>query len=181
MLLVGGQDGLDIINTRELANESKEEKPVFSGLIIYNKLIEAGHEYDGHVVLKKALFNCEELNLDEDENHFTIQMASDDGGVKNGNRFIYRLEGYDDTWVKTEPVNPNISYMGLPSGAYTLCVRMFKDDGTMGEYESRLEITIGTPWYRSWWAWLLYLFFALGILWKLFGNRVGALSLNRKE
>ena len=180
LLLVGGQDGLDIINTRELANDSKEEKPVFSGLIIYNKLIEAGHKYDGHVVLKKALFNCEELNLDEGENHFTIQMASDDGGVKNGTRFIYRLEGYDDTWVKTDPVNPNISYMGLPSGSYTLCVRMFKDDGTMGENESRLEITIGTPWYRSWWAWLLYLLLAAGILWKLFGNRMGATAISRE-
>jgi hypothetical protein len=91
-------------------------------------------------------------------------MASNDGGVKNGTRFIYRLEGYDDTWVKTEQVNPNISYMGLPSGSYTLCVRMFKDDGTMGEYENRLVITIGTPWYRSWWAWIIYLLLAAGMI-----------------
>ena len=153
---------------------------MFSGLIIYNKLIEAGHKYDGHVVLKKALFNCEELNLDEGENHFTIQMASDDGGVKNGTRFIYRLEGYDDTWVKTESVNPNISYMGLPAGSYTLCVRMFKDDGTMGEYESRLDIIIGTPWYRSWWAWLIYLLLAAGLFWKLYIGRQAVKAINKK-
>ena len=98
-------------------------------------------------------------------------MASDNGGVKNGTRFIYRLKGYSDIWVKTELVSPNISYMGLPSGSYTLCVRMFKDDGTMGEYESRLDIIIGTPWYRSWWAWLLYLVLAAGILWKILSGR----------
>jgi hypothetical protein len=164
LLLVGGQDGLDIINTTKLANNSKEEKPVFSGLVIYNDLIESGHEYEGHVILEKALFDCKELYLRSDENHFSIQMASNDGGVKNGTRFIYRLEGYDDTWVKTEQVNPNISYMGLPSGSYTLCVRMFKDDGTMGEYENRLVITIGTPWYRSWWAWIIYLLLAAGMI-----------------
>jgi hypothetical protein len=33
---------------------------------------------------------------------------------------------------------------------------MLKDDGTMGEVESRLEITIGSPWYSSWWAWCCY-------------------------
>jgi hypothetical protein len=97
-------------------------------------------------------------------------MSSNDGGVKNGTRFIYRLEGYNDTWVKTDPVNPNISYMGLPSGTYTLCVRMFKDDGTMGEHESRLVIIIGTPWYLSWWAWIIYLLLAAGILYKI-GHR----------
>jgi hypothetical protein len=173
ILLVGGQEGLDIINTRKLADNSKEEKPVFSGLVIYDQLIEAGHEYDGHVVLEKALFDCTKLKLRHDENHFSIQMASDDGGVKNGTRFIYRLEGYNDTWVKTDPVNPNINYMGLPSGSYTLCVRMFKDDGTMGEYESKLDITIGTPWYRSWWAWLIYLLIAAGAVWKwLKGKKV---------
>ena len=171
MLLVGGQEGLDIINTRKLANSGEEEKPVFSGLVIFDNLIEAGHEYNGHVVLKKALFDCKKLNLKADENHFTIQMASDNGGVKNGTRFIYRLKGYSDIWVKTELVSPNISYMGLPSGSYTLCVRMFKDDGTMGEYESRLDIIIGTPWYRSWWAWLLYLVLAAGILWKILSGR----------
>ena len=175
MLLVGGQDGLDIINTKKLADNSKEEKPVFSGLVIYNSLIEAGHEYEGNVVLEKALFDCKELTLKGNENHFTIQMSSDDGGVKNDTRFIYRLKGYNDTWVKTDPVNPNISYMGLPSGTYTLCVRMFKDDGTMGEHESRLVITIGTPWYLSWLAWIVYLLLAAGILYivgrRLFYNK----------
>ena len=167
MLLVGGQDGLDIINTRKLAGDSKEEKPIFSGLVIYDKLIESGHEYDGHVILKKALFDCDEVTLKHSENHFTIQMASDDGSIKNGTRFIYCLKGYNDTWVKTETINPNISYMGLPSGSYTLCVRMFKDDGTMGEHESRLDITIGSPWYSSWWAWLLWLLLAATIIWQL--------------
>jgi hypothetical protein len=171
-LLVGGQDGLDIINTRELANNNAEERPMFSGLVIYDNLIESGHEYNGRVVLKKALFDCDKLNLKHDENHFTIQMASDNGGVKNSTRFIYRLEGYSDTWVKTAPVNPNISYMGLPAGSYTLCVRMFKDDGTMGEYESRLDIIIGTPWYRSWWAILIFLLLAAAVAWKLLAGRL---------
>ena len=60
--VVGGQDGLDIINTTKLANNSKEEKPVFSGLVIYNDLIESGHEYEGWRDTRRRLFvtvrNC---------------------------------------------------------------------------------------------------------------------------
>ena len=33
---------------------------------------------------------------------------------------------------------------------------MLTDDGTMGEQESQLDIIIDSPWYTSWWAWVLY-------------------------
>jgi hypothetical protein len=46
--------------------------------------------------------------------------------------------------------------MGLPSGDYTLCVRILHDDGTMDDEINELDIEILSPWYRSWWAWILY-------------------------
>mgnify|MGYP002527091594 FL=1 len=97
------------------------------------------------------------ISLKYSENQFTIHMASDNGGVKNATRFIYQLKGFHDRWIKTSAANPDITYMSLPPGTYTLCVRMLRDDGTMGENESELEITIGSPWYSSWWAYILYL------------------------
>ena len=45
---------------------------------------------------------------------------------------------------------------------------MLKDDGTMGEVESQLSITIASPWYSSWWAWLCYVFLVVLLL---FGRR----------
>ena len=61
----------------------------------------------------------------------------------------------------------DITYMGLPPGSYTLCVRVLNDDGTMEEEVSELDIEILSPWYRSWWAWILYMLL-IGIL--LFGR-----------
>ena len=91
-------------------------------------------------------------------------MASDNGGVNNATRFVYQLEGFNDKWIKSSANNPDITYMSLPSGDYTLCVRMLKDDGTMGDVESRLDITIDAPWYRSWWAITLYVLLIAGFL-----------------
>ena len=42
---------------------------------------------------------------------------------------------------------------------------MLRDDGTMGEEESQLEITIGSPWYSSWWAILCYILLLVAIVW----------------
>ena len=94
-------------------------------------------------------------------------MGSDNGGVKNATRFVYRLLGFNERWIRTSENNPNISYMSLPSGSYTLCVRMLNDDGSMGAVESQLEIVIASPWYRSWWAVLIYLLLAAAALWWL--------------
>ena len=167
-LLIGGQDGLDIINTLNLGNGDSKERPVFSGLVLFDQEVEVGQAYDGHVILEENLDMQKSISLSYDQNQFTIHMASDNGGVNNSTRFVYQLEGFNDKWIKTTANNPDITYMSLPPGNYTLCVRMLKDDGTMGEVESRLDISIGSPWYRSWWAWLCYiLIIGFGIfIWK---------------
>ena len=159
-LLIGGQDGLDIINTLNLGEGNSKERPVFSGLVLFDHEVEVGEELDGRVILDEALDLQRRISLSYDQNQFTIHMASNNGGVNNSTRFIYQLAGFNDKWIKTTASNPDITYMSLPSGSYTLCVRMLKDDGTMGEVESRLDISIGSPWYRSWWAWLGYLLIA---------------------
>ena len=182
-LLLGGQDGLDIISTLQLGNGDSKERPVFSGLVVFDHEVEVGEEIDGHVILKKALDMQGEISLSYSQNQFTIHMASDNGGVNNSTRFIYQLQGFNDKWIKTSSNNPDITYMSLPSGNYTLCVRMLKDDGTMGEVESRLDISIASPWYFSWWAWLFYLLILLTILflWKLVPRMMKKLRERRSE
>lgn len=167
-LLLGGQDGLDIISTLKLGNGDDQEKPVFSGLVLFDQEVEVGVPYDGRVILDEALDMQRHIKLCYNENQFTIHMASDNGGVNNATRFIYQLKGFNDKWIKTTAVNPDITYMSLPPGSYTLCVRMLKDDGTMGEQESQLDIVIGSPWYTSWWAWMLYGLLAalVFVIWK---------------
>jgi len=167
-LLIGGQDGLDIINTLNLGDGNTKERPVFSGLVLFDHEVEVGEKIDGGVILEKALDMQGEISLAYHQNQFTIHMASDNGGVNNSTRFVYQLKGFNDKWIKTTAINPDITYMSLPSGSYTLCVRMLKDDGTMGDVESQLKITIGSPWYFSWWAWLCYLliFLAVFFAWK---------------
>ena len=178
-LLLGGQDGLDIISTLKLGNGDNQEKPVFSGLVLFDQEVEVGVPYDGRVILDEALDMQRKIRLRYGENQFTIHMASDNGGVNNATRFIYQLEGFNDKWIKTTAVNPDITYMSLPSGSYTLRVRMLKDDGTMGEQESELDIIIESPWYLSWWAWALYvLVLALMFLvWRYALNKTRQINL----
>lgn len=166
-ILVGGLGGIDIIDPQLITNVGNKETPVFSGLKLFDQQVAVGHRYDGRVVLEKALNEVGELVLRYSENQFTIQLATDKGEMRNPSRFVYQLEGFSDKWLKTEEVNPNITYMSLEDGSYTLRVRMLNDDGTMGQVESVLHITIAAPWWRNDWMLLLYVALIAGAGWLL--------------
>jgi signal transduction histidine kinase len=76
------------------------------------------------------------------------------------------LEGFNEDWVRTSPLNPNITFNSLRAGTYTLCVRILNGDGTLGDVESQMEITIRPPLWRTRWMILLYMIFiAFVALW----------------
>jgi ligand-binding sensor domain-containing protein len=167
ILLVGGQGGLDIINTKSLSGVRSKEHPIFSGLQLFDVDVPVGKEINGRVILDEALNICRDITL-RFSDQFTIQLGSDAGTVNNSKRFVYKLEGFNDNWVKTSELNPNITYNSLRAGSYTLYVRMLNDDGTIGEEEASMDITIIPPLWRKRWAILLYMLViaCLALLWR---------------
>ncbi len=162
LLLIGGQGGLDVINPKALSDVKKKERPIFSGLQLFDEDVAVGQEVDGRVILDEALNICQELTLRFND-QFTIQLGSDAGIVNNGKRFVYKLEGFNDNWVRTSEFNPNITYNSLRAGNYLLRVRMLNDDGTFGEEEATLDITIRPSLWRTRWMILLYMLLLAGV------------------
>ena len=161
---MGGVDGLDIINTHNLYDNDDWEKPVFSGLLLFDREVSVGEKVDGRVILKESLSLSKRITLRYSD-QFIIQLGSNSALVNNGKRFVYRLEGFNDVWVKTLENYPNIIYNSLQSGDYTLHVRMLNDDGTIGNEESVLQITILPPLWRTSWMILLYLVILGAMAW----------------
>ena len=164
-VLVGGQGGLDIIDPSLLQDRKSDERPVFSGLQIFDQDVEVGREFKGRVILEEALDVCRELTLKYND-QFTIQLSTNKVVVNNRKRFAYKLEGFNEDWVRTSPLNPNITFNSLRAGTYTLCVRILNGDGTLGDVESQMEITIRPPLWRTRWMLLIYMILiALAALW----------------
>lgn len=167
LILVGGQGGLDIIDPKQIGGEKSTERPVFSGLLLGGHEVQVGERLHGRVLMEEILDVSRELHLKYSENNFTIQLGSTNASLGNSHSFVYRLDGFDEDgqWIHTSEQNPNITYMSLPIGSYTLCVRMLKDDGTPGDIESQLEIVVEPPFYRTWWAYLFYVLLLVGAYW----------------
>jgi hypothetical protein len=131
---------------------------------VNDRLVDVGDEINGRVVLEQTLDVCREISLSY-RDQFTIQLGSTSGEIHNRSRFVYKLDGVNQEWVKTTEQNPNINFMSLRYGDYTLRVRMLNDDGTIGDDEATLEIHIATPIWRARWAMLLYVLLVLAAVW----------------
>ena len=88
--------------------------------------------------------------------------------------FQYRLEGYDMEWSlvlkKTEAIFGNMS-----EGQYTFKVKAQSPDGVWSR-PAIFSFTVLPPWYRTWWAYLLYLCGSIGLVMAAFRWRTGALK-----
>lgn len=90
------------------------------------------------------------------------------------NRFQVRLEGLDGGW-STWSDEAYRDYTNLHEGDYRFRVRARDVYGTIGA-EADFAFTVLPPWYRTWWAWLLWsatamLTVALAIRWRLAAMR----------
>lgn len=65
-----------------------------------------------------------------------------------------RIIGIDKDWSQPS-LNRNISVLGFSEGTYTLMVRA-REDGKLWSDAVAVKFEIKRPWYRTWWAWLLF-------------------------
>ncbi|MEX1002784.1 MAG: SpoIIE family protein phosphatase [Crocinitomicaceae bacterium] len=74
------------------------------------------------------------------------------GGLTN--EFSYYLEGEEDNWSKWKTVNTS-EYQRLAEGDYVFHVKAKNFYGYESE-QATFSFTILPPWYRTWWAYLIY-------------------------
>ncbi len=70
------------------------------------------------------------------------------------NEYQYILEGFDQDWSKWSLETKN-NYTNIPEGTYTFRVKAKNIFGEISKEDSYV-FTILPPWYRTWWAYLLY-------------------------
>ena len=94
------------------------------------------------------------VRLPYDRNSLRFEFAAPTYGNESETTYQYRLEGADKDWSgwgKQREAN----YSSLGPGFYQFQVRARNFDGRTGT-EGVYSFTILPPWYRSWWAYALY-------------------------
>ena len=139
--------------------------PRITGLLIGNEEIKPGVEYRNNVILENSLTHQNKLELDADENNFTIKFSAMSYIHPEKNQYRYMLKGLDDDWVVSK--NGQVNYSNLNHGTYELIVYASNNDNLWSTKPLVLEIVIRPPFWLTWWAILFYIIMALWIIWSI--------------
>ena len=109
-----------------------------------------------------ALF-ADSLDVPASQRNLTIHFAALDYQDNYMIRYAYRLEGVDHEWNDLQE-NHSISFSNLPHGHHRLLVRSTNQYGSWVDNVKTLYIYVHPTFWETWWAKLLYVLLALGVV-----------------
>lgn len=123
------------------------------------------------------IFNTPELPYEL--NSFRFEFAMPAFEVLAANEYQFFLEGYDKGWSVWQKENRK-DYTNLPEGDYIFKVRG-RDLHRQESEVSQFLFRVLPPWYRSWWAYLLYVLLIGAAIFAIVKIRVRQLETYRKN
>ncbi|MGH2642508.1 MAG: ATP-binding protein, partial [Chitinophagaceae bacterium] len=146
---------------------------VFTGFRLFNNPVLPGSK---NSPLKKSISETHKITLPYKDNLITFQVAALDYSEPDKNQYAYRLEGFDNNWINLGNERL-ITFSNLNPGHYTLQVKASNSDGIWNEKGIFMAIYILPPWWRTIWAYIIYILFILTAIWLLRKAEITRLKL----
>lgn len=161
-LIFGGAYGFNIFKPDDLGNNFTHPKIVFTDFLLFNKSVSIGEEVTDHIVLTSAISETREITLSHSENVFSIEFATLSYMHPEKNKYLYKLEGFNDNWIQADANSRKATYTNLDPGGYTFRVKASNNDGVWNNEGISLKIRILPPFWATPWAILLYVSILFG-------------------
>lgn len=157
-MLFGGIRGITVFQPDKIEINSTVPPIVLTEFKLLDSIINVGNGKKD--ILYNNILNTRTLDLAYDQNVFTISYALLNFIRSSKNHYAYRLDGFDRDWIQTGTTSA--AFTNVPPGKYIFEVKGANNDGIWGK-PIALTINIAPPFWRSWWAYLVYLVIVSGI------------------
>lgn len=112
--------------------------------------------------LKESISTTKEIHLTYEQNMISFVYASLDYVNPGKNQYAYQMLGLSDQWIVAG--NSRLAnFTNLDPGTYTFRVKGSNNDGLWNEAGVSIKVIIAPPWWRTWWAYALYILLFLFI------------------
>ncbi|MCC8188712.1 MAG: transcriptional regulator [Bacteroides sp.] len=173
--VVGTEDGFSLLRFRE---SSRKHSPVH--LQIRKVYLSGGK--DSLIYGRNYQYDEQSVTIPYTHNSLRIEYSAANFDPSQASLYTYRLTGpTTDEWSDlTENVRKE--YTGLREGTYTFLVRLMTQDG-VEPVQASFSFVVLPPWYRTWWAYVLYAVAGMGFFCYLYRRLVRSrkLLLQQKE
>ncbi len=168
-----GGKGLKIFHPFKIEKDQFNANVVFADFQIFNKSVSvAGNmlkrdiRSETEYVLEKTLDATKKIVLSHKERVFAFEFAALHYSDPAKNQYAYKLEGFDKEWnyIGTRRY---VSFNNIPAGEYIFRVKASNNEGVWNEKGTSVKIIITPPWWKTWWAYSLYILTLIGLFFSI--------------
>lgn len=152
-LLFGGIKGFNIFNPDSIKQFHDFPPLIVSGIHIANSIVNAESEF---LPEAKNVYTVNKITLPYEKAILSIDFAALEYSLPTKIQYAYLLKGKDKEWNNIGSQR-SINYSQLNEGNYILKIRSTNASGLWNPNPLEINLTVLPPWYRSLWAYLLYL------------------------
>lgn len=154
----GGNKGIDYFHPDSIKPSDFKPLVIFTDFKLFNESVPIFREGmpDDQFSLKEHIQFTSEITLSHAQNVFTFDFAAIEYNFPKNNHYAYRMEGFENEWQFVGE-NRSATYTNLDPGDYTFMVKATNSDGIWNENHSSIALQILPPWWKTWWAYMLYL------------------------
>jgi signal transduction histidine kinase/ligand-binding sensor domain-containing protein/DNA-binding response OmpR family regulator len=165
-LIFGGMEGFNHFHPDSLRENSYKPPVVITDFRIFNRSVDVRKSGDGDYVTEKNISYLQDIEIPYNNNVFSFEFSSLHFASPERNSYAYKMEGFDQDWIYSG-TRRFVTYTNLDPGSYIFKVRGTNSDGIWNAQETELMIRIIPPWWRTWWAYLLFSVVFLFLLYAL--------------
>ena len=158
--LFGGINGFNIFFPAAIKGFNQQNNLLLSDFYVNNQPIE---ESKNDLVSEWQSGKIKEVSLPYDQTTLSLEFVALDYNNADKINYAYYLEGWDAQWNYVGQAR-KANYARLTEGKYTFKVKTTNFKGGWNKEISLVTIRILPPWYRTWWAYSIYLLALGGIL-----------------
>ncbi len=148
-LYFGGINGLNYFYPDQIKTNRIEARPVFTDILINNKLPHLGNSDSFQNSISQAISYCKNLNLSYRQNNFVIYFSAMHFANPLKCRYRYKLTGFDKNWRYTDGSHSSAAYSNLDYNNYRFVVEATNNDGVWSKNAAQITIIITPPWWKS--------------------------------
>jgi ligand-binding sensor domain-containing protein/class 3 adenylate cyclase/predicted metal-dependent HD superfamily phosphohydrolase len=165
-LFFGGIYGYNYFNPSELSNSQKDIGIIFTKFKLENEWLKPGEEGSP---LSKPIFETKEIRLSHRHSSFTLRFQPSDISNPELINYKYVLEGSEEGEILIGNLN-EIHFNALAPGDYELKIYARLGDGSWSTVPARMKVYVSSPFWRTWWFWLIVAAF-LAVFIRIFIRR----------
>ncbi|MEZ4968618.1 MAG: two-component regulator propeller domain-containing protein [Flavobacteriaceae bacterium] len=160
-LYFGGAKGVFFFNPKDINATEKNLPVIFTDFKLFNKSVQIGQ----NKLLKTHISQAKNIGLKHDENIFTFNFTLLKYPISKGHLFAVKMEGFEKEW-RIIGAQRNATYTNLSPGDYVFKVKSLtsNEDVLNESMVTSMPITILPPFWKTWWAYIIYAITSIGIL-----------------